>query len=85
MGDWDLSANAWLAVLEELKEHDIFRGIFDPNRVNMEFMNGICRVMATIAYYAGDKVFVEFCNEVDANIEESMRKGASNEDCWNKN
>ncbi len=57
MGDWDLSPITWKAVLEELKEIALFRGIYDAKNGNEHYMFGISTVMEVIANKANDDGF----------------------------
>ena len=57
MGDWDLSPITWKAMLEELKEIALFRGIYDAKNGNEHYMYGISTVMEVIANKANDDKF----------------------------
>jgi len=75
MGDWDLSPVTWKAVLEELKEIQLFRGIYDAKNGNEHYMYGISTVMEVIANKANDEEFEnEFLHNMELSEERAGRK-----------
>ena len=80
----DEKKDAYLTVLNDLMECDLFVGRYDARNGNRHFMRGICTVMEFIAIQAGVEnltdVFYDNMQKSEEKVEEK-RSEAHDRDC----